>query len=78
MKRDVETRQLASPDLGTLDPLEWAKKPRSQWALDFLRRGSEYDHRLLDILTNHMESGVCDDTGQNLLKRWDGQRWVAA
>lgn len=78
MKRDADMNQLSTPSMYTLDPLEWAKRLRSQVALDYLLRGAEYDHRLLDILTDHMESGVCDGTGKNLLRRWDGLQWVAA
>lgn len=79
MKRDADMKQLATPSMDTLEPLEWAKKPRSQWALDFLRRGAELgDSQLAGILSGHKSSGVCDGTGRNLRKRWDGLQWVAA
>ena len=69
--------QPATTSMGALDPLEWAKKPRSQWALDFLRRGSGLgDSRLAAILADHVEAGVCDDTGRNLLKFWNGSSWM--
>lgn len=64
---------------GSIDPVGWARRPRSQIALDFLRRGSERgDERLRQILADHKESRVCDETGLNLLERWNNGRWVLA
>lgn len=69
-------KQLATPSMDTLDPLEWAKKPRSQVALDFLRRGAELgDSKLAGILSGHVTAGVCDAEGRNLRKWWNGYSW---
>ena len=59
-----------------LDPLLWAKRPRSQTALDFVRRGSAGNTDLLEILQKHIADGVCDENGK-LLMKWDGLRWVS-
>lgn len=60
-----------------LDPLLWAKKPKSQTALNLLRTGAnEGDARLVEILSAHVRDGVCDESGK-LLQRWDGLRWVS-
>lgn len=61
---------------GDLDPLLWAKRPRSQTALDFVRRGSAGNTDLLDIIQKHVADGVCDENGK-LLLRWDGVLWVS-
>lgn len=63
--------------LDELDPLLWAKKPKSQQALDLLTAGAkELDARLVEILTGHVRDGVCAESG-NLLVRWDGMQWVS-
>ncbi len=58
-----------------LDPLIWAKRPRSQTALDLVQKGvNEGDSRLIEIHAEHIRNGVCDNAGK-LLRRWDGLRW---
>lgn len=47
-----------------LDPLNWARFPRSQTAVDFLVKGAAHDLRLADILAEHRESGVVSDRGE--------------
>ncbi len=60
-----------------LDPLLWAKKPKSQQALDLLAAAAkEGDTTLVGILARHVRDGVADDKGK-LLARWDGLRWVS-
>jgi len=60
-----------------LDPLLWAKRPRSQCALSLLRTGAaEGSGELATILSSHVRDGVCDESGK-LLMRWDGLRWVS-
>jgi len=60
-----------------LDPLLWAKRPKSQQALDLLTAGAkEGDTRLVEILAGHVRDGVCTESG-NLLVRWDGLRWIS-
>ena len=60
-----------------LDPLLWAKKPKSQQALDLLAAAAkEGDTTIVGILSGHVRDGVADDKGK-LLSRWDGLRWVS-
>jgi hypothetical protein len=59
-----------------LDPIGWAKFPRSANALDHIIQASKAgDERFRDILAGHVRDGVCDDKGQLLLMWSDGQ-WV--
>ena len=62
--------------LGELDPHLWAKKPRSQTALDFVRRGAAGNTDLMEILQINIADGICTDDGK-LLRRWDGSQWVS-
>jgi hypothetical protein len=63
---------------GDVDPLKWAKRPRSQTALDLLTAGAkEGDSRLADILAGHVLDMVCSESGK-LLQRWDGLAWRRA
>ena len=61
---------------GCLDPLLWAKNPRSQTALDFMRRGAAGNTELMEILRRNIADGICTDDG-NLLRRWDGLQWAS-
>ena len=61
---------------GGLDPLLWAKKPRSQTALDFMRMGAARNTALMEILQRNVADGICTDDGK-LLRRWDGSQWVS-
>ena len=62
---------------GGLDPLLWAKKPRSQTAINLLSDGAKAgDKRLADILAGHVRDGVCDANG-TLLRVWSNGQWVA-
>ncbi|HNH18235.1 MAG TPA: hypothetical protein PLE72_12300 [Azospira sp.] len=63
--------------LGELDPHLWAKRPKSQTALNLLMAGAkEGDARLADILAGHLRDGVCDEKGK-LLFRWAEGAWVS-
>lgn len=63
--------------LGGLDPLLWAKRPKSQQALDLLTAGAKGgDERLSAILEKHLADGVCNEAGK-LLMRWDGVTWIS-
>lgn len=67
---------MLKPITENLDPLLWAKKPRSQTALDYVRRGAaEGNADLKAILEKLIVDGVCTDKG-SLLRRWDGIGWV--
>lgn len=62
---------------GELDPLLWAKKPKSQQALELMATGAkEGDARMAEILAGHVRDGLCTESG-NLLVRWDGMRWIS-
>ena len=58
----------------SLDPLLWAKLPRSQSALDLLVTGVAGDARLAEIHAKHVADGVCSLKNELLLV-WDGLRW---
>lgn len=61
-----------------IDPLDWAKRIRSQCALDLLTAGAkEGDSLLAAILAGHVRDGVCSESGQ-ILQRWDGLAWMPA
>lgn len=63
-------------EIKELDPLAWAKRIRSQTAMDFLMKGcSEGDSRLQEIFAGVVSDGVCTKQGK-LLRRWDGIGWV--
>jgi hypothetical protein len=61
---------------GGLDPLLWARNPRSQTALDSVRRGSAGNADLLAILQKHIADGICTEDGK-LRRRWEGLQWVS-
>ncbi|EXI92077.1 MAG: hypothetical protein AW12_00820 [Candidatus Accumulibacter sp. BA-94] len=58
-----------------VDPLDWAKHPRSPEALRFLVQAAKNDRVLYRILTQLVADKVCTADGV-LLRRWDGARWV--
>lgn len=59
-----------------LDPLKWAKFPRSQAAIGHVFEGSRQgDERFKQILEGHIRDGVCDEQG-NLLLVWCAGQWV--
>lgn len=49
---------------GDPDPLNWARFPRSQTAVDFLVKGASHDPRLADILAEHRDSGMVTARGE--------------
>lgn len=60
------------------DPLLWAKRPKSQKAMDMIIDGSKRSDSLKSILADLIASGVCNEAGK-LLKRYKGQgQWVTA
>ena len=61
-----------------LSPLLWAERPKSPWAIDAIRSvANRGDARFKALLQSHVRDGICDDMG-NLMKRWDGLRFVVA
>lgn len=59
------------------DPLGWAKKPRSQTALDFVvELANDKERDFVDILADLKKHQITD--GIRLLKKWDyaTHQWV--
>lgn len=54
------------------DPLLWAKRPKSQKAMDMVIDGSKRSTALAQIVADHVSKGVCTAAGK-LLKRYKGQ-----
>jgi len=61
-------------DENFLDPLEWARHPRSKQAMELLISGAADDARLARIFRQHVADGVCDEEG-NMFKVWAAGRW---
>lgn len=62
------------------DGLLWAKKPKSQKALDFVFDGKKHANRfpaLAQIFDQLVRDGIATPEGK-LLSRWDGCQWVKA
>ncbi len=59
-----------------IDPLLWAKRPKSQAAADLIKSGVASDRRLEEIWRQHIADGICAEDGK-LLQRWDGLRLVS-
>ena len=59
-----------------VDPLDWARHPRSDAALYVLVRGAERNRKLAEILKELQEIGVVSPDGKRLLAHWDGLRWA--
>ena len=60
------------------DGLLWAKKPKSQKAMDMVCDAKKYAGRypaLAAVYDFLLENKICNDAGK-LLHRWDGQNWV--
>lgn len=67
---------IAVASVGDIDPLGWAKFPRSSVALEYVIQASkDGDERLTEILASHIRDGVCDEQGK-LLRVWSGGQWV--
>lgn len=61
------------------DGLMWAKRPKSQIAMNALYDAKKNHRRLpalAAIFDQHVSNGVASESGK-LLKRWDGIAWVA-
>lgn len=60
------------------DPLLWAKRPKSQTAMDMVIDGAKTSAALRNVLDQLVATGVVSAAGK-LLKRYKGQgQWVAA
>ena len=64
----------AAHQMGNRDPLAWAKKPRSNIALQsVIALASKGDDRFKAILATLITDGITD--GQRLLYAWNGKDW---
>lgn len=60
------------------DPLLWAKRPKSQKAMDRVIDGAKRNMALAKIVSDHVANGICNESGK-LLKRYKGAgQWVSA
>ena len=60
------------------DGLLWAKKPKSQRAMDFVSDAKKHSGRfpaLAAVYDFLLENKICNEAGK-LLHRWDGLQWV--
>lgn len=59
------------------DPIAWARKPRSQTALDFvIKLANDKERDFVDILADLKKNQITD--GARLLKKWDyaTHQWI--
>lgn len=76
-KAAVKKATKAITGLEEYDPLIWAKRPKSQKAMDFVIDGAKRSMALSRIFADHVQSGVCNEAGK-LLKRYKGGgQWVS-
>jgi hypothetical protein len=78
--REMSRRAAASVKAPEFDGLLWAKRPKSQKAMDFIADGKKHARRfpaLAAIFDKHVADGVCSEAGK-LLLRWDCASWVKA
>lgn len=62
------------------DGLLWAKRPKSQKAMDFIADGKKEARRfpqLAAIFDKHVREGIANEAGK-LLRKWNGYEWVKA
>lgn len=60
------------------DGLLWAKRPKSQKAMDFIADGKKHAsrfHALAEVFDQLVMDGIANESGK-LLHRWDGVAWV--
>jgi hypothetical protein len=76
--RAVASEAAKAVTLTDYDPLTWARKPKSQKALDMVLDGAKRNMALAQIVVEHVANGICNEAGK-LLKRYKGQgQWVKA
>lgn len=76
--KNAATEAAKAVSMADYDPLTWAKKPKSQKALDMVIDGAKRNMALAQIVAGHVENGICNEAGK-LLKRYKGQgQWVSA
>lgn len=63
--------------IGPSDHLGWAKKPRSQTAVQMVHAARHGDRRLRVIWNFLVETGVATESGQ-AIKLWRDHAWVPA
>lgn len=77
-KQKIEAAALEAKRVtaGKNDLLRWAKRPRSQFALDAVIDLAKRDRVFAGFLEELREAGRVE--GEKLVQRWDGQQWLRA
>jgi hypothetical protein len=76
--KNAATEAAKAVSMTDYDPLTWARKPKSQKALDMVLDGAKRNMALAQIVVEHVANGTCNEAGK-LLKRYKGQgQWVKA
>ena len=77
---ELSKRAVASVKAPSYDGLLWAKKPKSQLAMNMVADAKKHSNRfpaLAKVFDQLVIDGVCDELGK-LISRWDGLAWVKA
>lgn len=76
--REMAHKATAAVKQKEFDGLLWAKRPKSQVAMNALYDAKKNHRRfpaLAEIFDQHVRDGIANTEGK-ILKRWDGLRWV--
>lgn len=76
--RELSHKATAAVKAKDFDGLLWARKPKSQKAMDFVSDAKKHAGRfpaLAAVYDFLLENKICNDAGK-LLHRWDGCQWV--
>ena len=77
---ELSKRVVAAVKKPSYDGLLWAKKPKSQIAMNMVADAKKHSNRfpaLAKVFDQLVIDGVCDELGK-LISRWDGLAWVKA
>jgi len=76
--RAVAAEAAKAVTLADYDPLDWARNPKSQKALNDAIDGAKRSMALAQIIAEHIANGICNEAGK-LLKAYKGNgQWVKA
>ena len=77
---ELSKRAMDAVKKPSYDGLLWAKKPKSQIAMNMVADAKKHSNRfpaLAKVFDQLVIDGVCDELGK-LISRWDGLAWVKA
>lgn len=74
IERSRETARALKTATEGRDHMQWAKRPRSQIALDYAFKASKRVPAIKDILSVLIEKCICTESG-TLIHKWDGKDW---